>query len=202
MAIDIEWQSMPPHKNSTDNKPRLFPRIVNTEVVDDNELASRLATHSNLSRGAVLHVLEDLSDVIASLLREGKEIDLSSLGRLRLSLGTEVAVTPETSNTTQGIHVRGINFQPSDTLLQAIGKPSFRLTARNAAIVAASATDLLPRLKVFMQSHPTFTSSEFAQHFNLKRSTAATRLNELIEMGEIRRVGEGKDTKYVQKKQK
>ena len=50
MAIDIEWQSMPPSKNSTDNKPRLFPRIVNKEVVDDNELATFLATHSNVQK--------------------------------------------------------------------------------------------------------------------------------------------------------
>ena len=200
MAIDIEWQSVPRRKNSTDNKPRLFPRIVNKEVVDDNELATLLATHSNLSRGTVLHVLEDLSDVIASLLREGKEINLSSLGRLHLSLGTENAVTIETSNTTQSIRVRGINFQPSDTLLQAVGKPSFRLTARNAAIVVASTTTLLPQLRVFMQSHSSFTSSEFAQHFNLKRSTAVTKLNELIKMGEIRREGHAADTRYVQNK--
>lgn len=202
MAIDIEWQSMPPRKNSTDDRLRLFPRIVNAEVVEDNELASMLAAHSKLSKGTVLHVLEDLSDVIASLLCEGKEIDLSSIGHLRLSLGTKAVVTPKTSNTTQGIYVRGINFQPSDTLLQAVGKPSFRLTVRNAAIVAASVADLLPRLKVFMQFHPTFTSSEFSKQFNLKRSTAAARLNELIEMGEIRREGYGKDTRYVQNKNK
>ena len=151
MAIDIEWQSMPPSKNNADNRLRLFLRIVNAEEIDDNEVASLLAAHSNLSRDAVLHVLEDLSDVVASLLRKGKEINLSSLGRLRLSLGTETAVTPDTSNTTQGVRVRGINLQPNDTLLQTVGKPSFRTTARNADIVAASAADLLPRLKVFMQ---------------------------------------------------
>lgn len=196
MAIDIEWQVMPPHNDDHDGKPRMFPRIIGTEVIGDAELAKLIAAHSGLSRGTVTTVLEDLADVVASLLREGKGINLSQLGCFRLSIGTDAAVFPDTPNSSRAVRIRSVNFQPNNTLLQSIGKPQFRQTARNAAIVALSATELLPQLATFMQSRPTFTSAEFARYFHLKRTTAIARLNELIEMGVIRREGSGKETKY------
>ena len=199
MAINIEWNIVPSRKDNSDGKPSLFPRIVNAGVVDNNELAEILANRSHLSKGTVLCVLDDLPDVIASLLCEGKKVDVSSLGRFRLSLGTEAVVTTEKSNTTRGIHVRGVNFQPSGDLLQSVGKPSFRINDRRATIVKYSATDLLPRLKEFMQQHTVFTSSEFAQLFHFKRSTALLRLKELTDMGEIKKIGNGKDTRYAKK---
>ena len=199
MAINIEWHTVPSRKDNSDGKSRLFPRIVNAGVVDNNELAEILANRSHLSKGTVLCVLDDLSDAIASLLCEGKKVDVSSLGRFRLSLGTEAVVTTEESNTTRGIHVRGVKFQPSGDLLQSIGKPSFRINDRRATIVKYSATDLLPRLKEFMQQHTVFTSSEFAQLFHFKRSTALVRLKELTDMGEIKKIGNGKDTRYAKK---
>lgn len=197
MAINIEWQSIPPRKDSTDSKPRLFPRIANAGVVDNNELANMLAKHSGLSKGTVLCVLEDLPDIIASLLHEGKEVELSSLGRFRLSLGTTTALTNETSNTSKVIHVRGVKFQSSEALLQSVGKPSFHITNRHATIITPSVADLLPRLEEFMQQHSVFTSSVFAQYFHFKHSVALERLKELVDMGKIKRVGNARATKYV-----
>ena len=197
MAIDIEWQIMPPQKNASDSKPHLFPRILNTEVTDSTELAKRLAAHNGLSKGAVESVLEDLGDIMASLLAEGKEISIPSLGRFRLSVGTDLPVTPATPLNTRAVSVRGIRFQPAEALLQSVGKPVFRLVARNATPIAPSSADLIARLSLFMQSHPSFTSTEFAQHFHLKRSTAFYRLNELIKKGLIRREGYGTDIKYT-----
>lgn len=196
MAIDIEWQVKPPTKKGETNQPQLFPRIVNADVVGDAELADKIAAHSGLSRGVVTNVLEDLADVLATMMHEGKEVSLSSIGRFRLSIGTDADISPDTVNSTRKICVRGINFQPSDTLLNAIANPSFRQVARNASVVAPSTEQMLPLLDAFLQSHPTFSSTEFATHFNLKRPTAIARLNELMGMQVIRKEGSGRDTKY------
>ena len=74
MAIDIEWQVKPPTKKGETNQPQLFPRIVNADVVGDAELADKIAAHSGLSRGVVTNVLEDLADVLATMMHEGKEV--------------------------------------------------------------------------------------------------------------------------------
>ena len=89
MAIDIEWQVKPPTKKGETNQPQLFPRIVNADVVGDAELADKIAAHSGLSRGVVTNVLEDLADVLTTMMHEGKEVSLSSIGRFRLSIGTD-----------------------------------------------------------------------------------------------------------------
>ena len=38
MAIDIEWQIKPPHKNDNGDKPKLFPREANIwKIVNKSE---------------------------------------------------------------------------------------------------------------------------------------------------------------------
>ena len=106
MAIDIEWQVKPPTKKSETNQPQLFPRIVNADVVGDAELADKIAAHSGLSRGVVTNVLEDLADVLATMMHEGKEVSLSSIGRFRLSIGTDADISPDTVQHTQNLCAR------------------------------------------------------------------------------------------------
>ena len=74
MAIDIEWQIRPPHKNDSGDKPKLFPRKANVEVVDENLVAKKLAAHSGMSMGVALDVLEDMGAIIAGL-RCGKNLN-------------------------------------------------------------------------------------------------------------------------------
>ena len=59
MAIDIERQVKPPGKN--DDKPQLFPRIVDSEVVNEHKLAKRIASHGSLSRGNAIAAIADNS---------------------------------------------------------------------------------------------------------------------------------------------
>lgn len=52
MAINIEWQVKPPTKgNEEEEKPKMFPRIIDSEVVCEQRLAELMAAHGSLSRG-------------------------------------------------------------------------------------------------------------------------------------------------------
>ena len=85
MAIDIEWQAKPALQQGDGDKPKLFPRKANVAVADENLLAKKLAAHSGISTGVALAVLEDMGEIMGELLREGKDINISSLGRFSLS---------------------------------------------------------------------------------------------------------------------
>ena len=63
MAIDIEWQVKPPGKSN--DKPQLFPRIVDSEVVNEHKLAKRIASHGSLSRGNAIAALDDFAAEIS-----------------------------------------------------------------------------------------------------------------------------------------
>lgn len=197
MAIDIEWQIRPPHKNDSGDKPKLFPRKAKVDVADENLLAKKLAAHSGISTGVALAVLEDVGEIMGELLREGKDINISSLGRFSLSIGCDEDVYSDTKNSQQKVAVRGVRFQANKELMEVVGEPTFREVARNADIVATSADALIPLLNEYFKTHSYITRAEFESRFNLKRTTAFTRLKELEEMGVIKQEGAGKDTKYI-----
>lgn len=197
MAIDIEWQIRPPHKNDSGDKPKLFPRKAKVDVADENLLAKKLAAHSGISTGVALAVLEDMGEIMGELLREGKDINISSLGRFSLSIGCDEEVYSDTKNSIQKVAVRGVRFQANKELMEVVGEPTFREVARNAAIIATSVEELIPLLDEYFKTHSHITRAEFESAFNLKRATATLRLKELTNMGVIKQEGAGKDTKYI-----
>lgn len=197
MAIDIEWQIKPPHKNDNGDKPKLFPRKAKVDVADEKLLAKKLAAHSGISTGVALAVLEDMGEIMGELLQEGKDINISSLGRFSLSIGCDEDVYSDTKNSKQKVAVRGVRFQANKELMEVVGEPTFREVARNAAIVATSAQELVPLLDEYFKTHSHITRAEFESAFNLKRATATLRLKELTNMGVIKQDGAGKDTKYI-----
>lgn len=197
MAIDIEWQIKPPHKNDNGDKPKLFPRKAKVDVADENLVAKRLAAHSGMSMGVALDVLEDMGEIIAGLLRDGKDVNISSLGRFSLSIGCDEDVYSDTKNSKQKVAVRGVRFQANKELMDVVGEPTFREVARNAAIVATSTQELVPLLDEYFKTNSHITRAEFESTFNLKRATATLRLKELTNMGVIKQEGAGKNTKYI-----
>ena len=197
MAIDIEWQAKPALQQGDGDKPKLFPRKAKVDVADENLLAKKLAAHSGISTGVALAVLEDMGEIMGELLQEGKDINISSLGRFSLSIGCDEDVYSDTKNSKQKVAVRGVRFQANKELMEVVGEPTFREVARNADIVATPADALIPLLDEYFKTHSHITRAEFESAFNLKRATATLRLKELTNMGVIKQEGAGKDTKYI-----
>ena len=197
MAINIEWQVKPPGKH--DSKPQMFPRITDSEIVNEQQLAELVASHGTLSRGNVKTALNDLAEVIAGLLKEGKTISIPSLGSFKLSIGTDSEIPPDSDRRMQNIIVRGVNFQPDQELLDAIGKPTFLWKPTTGVAIAPTLEQIIPQLLIYFNAHDSITRDEFERIFGLKRTTAYMRLKELKEMGVIQTVGNGRERKYVRK---
>ena len=198
MAINIEWQVKPPSKH--EEKPQMFPHITDSDTVGKNELAELMASHGSLSRGNAKTALEDLAEVMATLLREGKTINLPQLGSFKLSIGTDAEIHPDSNRRMRSIVVRGVNFRPAQEFMNAIGKPTFQWKPTAGVAIAPAAAQLIPRITEYYQTHDSITRAEFERTFGLKRTTAYSRLKELEEMGVIQTVGHGKDTVYISRK--
>ena len=195
MAINIEWQVKPPSKN--EDKPQMFPRITDSEIVNERQLADLMASLGSLSRGNAKSALGDMAEVMADLLREGKTINIPSLGSFKLSIGTDSEIHPDSDRRMQSIVVRGVNFQPDQELMDAIGKPTFQWKPTTGVAIAPTADQLIPQLLTYFKSHDSITRDEFERTFGLKRTTAYMRLKELVKMGVIQAVGNGRERKYV-----
>ena len=198
MPINIEWQVKPPSKH--EDKPQMFPRITDSEIVSEQQLAELMASHGSLSRGNAKTALNDLAEVMATLLREGKTINLPQLGSFKLSIGTDAEIHPDSNRRMRSIVVRGVNFQPAQEFMDAIGKPSFQWKPTTGVAIAPSADQIVPRLAKYFQTHDSITRAQFERTFGLKRTTAYSRLKELEEMGVIQTVGHGRDTIYISRR--
>ena len=197
MAINIEWQVKPPGKH--DSKPQMFPRITDSEIVNEQQLAELVASHGTLSRGNAKTALNDLAEVMADLLREGKTVNIPMFGSFKLSIGTDSEIPPDSDRRMQSIIVRGVNFQPDQELLDAIGKPTFLWKPTTGVAIAPTLEQIIPQLLTYFNAHDSITRDEFERIFGLKRTTAYMRLKELKEMGVIQTVGNGRERKYVRK---
>ena len=195
MAINIEWQVKPPSKN--EDKPQMFPRITDSEIVNERQLADLMASLGSLSRGNAKSALGDMAEIMADLLREGKTINIPSLGSFKLSIGTDSEIHPDSDRRMQSIVVRGVNFQPDQELMDAIGKPTFQWKPTTGVAIAPTADQLIPQLLTYFKTHDSITRDEFERTFGLKRTTAYMRLKELVKMGVIQAVGNGRERKYV-----
>ena len=197
MAINIEWQVKPPSKN--EDKPLMFPRITDSKIVNEQQLAELMASHGTLSRGNAKAALGDLAEVMADLLREGKTVNIPMFGSFKLSIGTDSEIRPDSDRRMQSIVVRGVNFQPDQEFMDAIGKPTFQWKPTNGEAIAPTLEQLIPQLLIYFKTHDSITREEFERIFGLKRTTAYMRLNDLIDKGVIEVVGSGRDTKYVRR---
>lgn len=197
MAINIEWQIKPPGKS--EGKPQMFPRITDSEIVNEQQLAELISSHGTLSRGNAKAALNDLAEVMADLLRGGKTIHIPSLGSFKLSIGTDSTIHPDSDRRMQSIVVRGVNFQPAQELIDTIGQPAFLWEPTTGVAIVPPADQLIPQLLTYLQTHGSITRDDFERTFGLKRTTAYSRLKELVKMGVIVAVGSGRNTKYVKK---
>ena len=195
MAINIEWQIKPPGKS--EGKPQMFPRITDSEIVNEQQLAELIASHGVLSKGHAKTALGDLAEVMANLLREGKTINIPMLGSFKLSIGTDAAIRPDSNRRMQSVVVKGVNFQPTQELIDAIGKPTFQWKPTTGVAIAPTTDQLIPQLITYFKTHDSITREEFERIFGLKRTTAYMRLKELVKTEVIVAVGNGRETKYM-----
>lgn len=200
MAINIEWQVKPPTKcNEEEEKPKMFPRIIDSEVVCEQRLAELMAAHGSLSRGNAKAALSDLVEVMAELLGEGETIEIPMLGSFKLSIGTDAEIHPNSDGRMQSIVVRGVNFLPDKQLMDAISTPSFLWKSITGVAIAPTVSQLIPQLNDYFQKHDSITREEFERTFGLKRTMVYKRLKELIDKGVIEAIGSGRETRHVKK---
>lgn len=103
----------------------MFPRITDSEIVNERQLSELMASLGSLSRGKAKSALGDMAEVMAD--------------------------------------------------------------------------QLIPQLLTYFKTHDSITRDEFERTFGLKRTTAYMRLKELVNMGVIQAIGNGRGTKYIKK---
>ncbi len=78
-----------------ENEVKFYPQPVKLGVKQTKDLAKEIAGRCSLTRGDVLNVLSNLSEVINKWLVAGYHVKLDNLGTLRLTFRSEGSATAE-----------------------------------------------------------------------------------------------------------
>lgn len=198
MSIKIDWQKFPPKKEmGEEEETRYFPRIRGGRTISDDELFARMSLHSGKHRSYYMPALEDLSQAIAETLLEGNMVKLFDLGTFNLSLDTNNEVTVNNFSDMNNIHINGVKFTPSENLLQRLQHPEFKWVPKRSNYTQPDEEQIMKYLANWFTIHDCITRLEFEKLFELSRTTATTRLNQLIEKGILKKSGSNRNTIYV-----
>ena len=87
-------------------------RAVHNEVVDTEQIATKIQENCTLKRSDVLAVLSELEDVLCQYLKDGKIVRLNHLGRLKLEIEGKPVSRPEEFDPVKHIRAVRLHFIP------------------------------------------------------------------------------------------
>ena len=87
-------------------------RVCHSDVVDTEEIASKIQENCTLKRSDVLAVLSELEDVLCNYLKDGRIVRLNHLGRLKLEIEGKPVSSPEEFDPQKHIRAVRLHFIP------------------------------------------------------------------------------------------
>ncbi|PIB36609.1 hypothetical protein BFP72_14965 [Reichenbachiella sp. 5M10] len=112
---------------------KYYARIVNGDDVSFDELAGIISKVSNLNYGSVVGTLATLIEVIEMQLIHGRQVRLSNLGTLFLTLSSKGADTEEDFRTANIIAGR-IRFRPGAKLKKTVKNLEFEKASTSSDV--------------------------------------------------------------------
>ena len=105
-------------------KPKFYISIKKVQTVDLDYIANELAEKSSISKGDVMSIITDLTDLVPKELANGRTVNLGKLGTYWLNVNSkgyenEADVSPE------AIKKVNVRFKPSGTIKSLLGQLKF-----------------------------------------------------------------------------
>ena len=111
----------------SESKPKYYPTITKTQMIDMDQLCDIISEKSSRSRADIHFVAELLSTLIPELLQEGKSIRFGNLGIFSLSIKGEGKENAK-DVTVRAINEIKMNFRPSTVVKKRLKATKFMKT--------------------------------------------------------------------------
>ena len=149
-----------------------------TSVLTTEELANEIQVSGSLTRGDVIHVINDLQRVIVRSLQQGRMVALDNIGTFDISIGTKEPKYANQPLYNDEVVVKGVTYRPSATLMAELQNVSFECADDIRTI--RSAEEALPLVRQWFETHEVLTISNYATLSHCSESTARRRLRALV----------------------
>ena len=202
MSALYDFLPVPP-KGNNESGSYLYPKLRPYKTVSFDELTEKIASHSGLTKGNILAVMEEIENWTKQLLSEGYRVQIGNIGTVSASLKADAEVYDKGD-----IHAQSIRFdkvkvtvskqfskQCGGKVLRAPSGKKFRQSS-----CTYTEEERLALLQSYLESHDYITRAEYGALTGLLKYKAWQDLNKWVKAHLIDIKGRAPHRVYVKRK--
>ena len=202
MSALYDFLPVPP-KGNNESGSHLYPKLRPYKTVSFDELTEKIASHSGLTKGNILAVMEEIENWTKQLLSEGYRVQIGNIGTVSASLKADAEVYDK-----EDIHAQSIRFdkvkmtvskqfskQCSGKVLRAPSGKKFRQSS-----CTYTEEERLALLQSYLESHDYITRAEYGALTGLLKYKAWQDLDKWVKAHLIDIKGRAPHRVYVKRK--
>ena len=202
MSALYDFLPVPP-KGNDESGSHLYPKLRPYKTVSFDELTEKIASHSGLTKGNILAVMEEIENWTKQLLSEGYRVQIGNIGTVSASLKADAEVYDKGD-----IHAQSIRFdkvkvtvskqfskQCSGKVLRAPSGKKFRQSS-----CTYTEEERLALLQSYLESHDYITRAEYGALTGLLKYKAWQDLDKWVKAHLIDIKGRAPHRVYVKRK--
>ena len=202
MSALYDFLPVPP-KGNNESGSHLYPKLRPYKTVSFDELTEKIASHSGLTKGNILAVMEEIEYWIKQLLSEGYRVQIGNIGTVSASLKADAEVYDKGD-----IHAQSIRFDKVKVTVskqfskQCSGKvlraPSGKKFQQSSCTYTEE--ERLALLQSYLESHDYITRAEYGALTGLLKYKAWQDLDKWVKAHLIDIKGRAPHRVYVKRK--
>lgn len=202
MSALYDFLPVPP-KGNDESGSHLYPKLRPYKTVSFDEVTEKIASHSGLTKGNILAVMEEIEYWTKQLLSDGYRVQIGNIGTASVSLKADAEVYDK-----EDIHAQSIRFDKVRVTVskqfskQCCGKvlraPSWKKFKQSSSRYTEE--ERFGMLQAYLEEHPYITRAEYGELTGLLRNKAWQDLDKWVKAHLIDIKGRAPHRVYVKRK--
>ena len=163
MSALYDFLPVPP-KGNDESGSHLYPKLRPYKTVSFDELTEKIASHSGLTKGNILAVMEEIENWTKQLLSEGYRVQIGNIGTVSASLKADAEVYDKGDIHAQSIRFDKVKVTVSKQFSKQCGGKVLRAPS-GKKFQQSSCTyteeERLALLQSYLESHDYITRAEY-----------------------------------------
>lgn len=202
MSALYDFLPVPP-KGNDESGSHLYPKLRPYKTVSFDELTEKIASHSGLTKGNILAVMEEIENWTKQLLSEGYRVQIGNIGTVSASLKADAEVYDKGDIHAQSIRFDKVKVTVSKQFSKQCGgkvlrAPSGKKFRQSSCTYAEE--ERLALLQSYLESHDYITRAEYGTLTGLLKYKAWQDLDKWVKVHLIDIKGRAPHRVYVKRK--
>ena len=202
MSALYDFLPVPP-KGNDESGSHLYPKLRPYKTVSFDELTEKIASHSGLTKGNILAVMEEIENWTKQLLSEGYRVQIGNIGTVSASLKADAEVYDKGDIHAQSIRFDKVKVTVSKQFSKQCGGKVLRAPS-GKKFQQSSCTyteeERLALLQSYLESHDYITRAEYGALTGLLKYKAWQDLDKWVKAHLIDIKGRAPHRVYVKRK--